>query len=152
MVRTIDWAMNNQEKWDIVYLGCICVNPTVPVLMEGNLIMHKSAKGHLTGHSFMFNICVAQRYLKNKNHIYTFDQWLAQESFRTYMSQLTVFTQLSFDAPGYMKRTIGMNIDARIALDIAVLGWMCVWITLFFILNTIIFTSVLVTREKPAIP
>jgi hypothetical protein len=62
MNSTIQWAVNNPGKWDIVYLGCAVVNPTIPVIMENGLILHRSMKGQLAGHSMMFNRHVAESY------------------------------------------------------------------------------------------
>ena len=148
MTRTIHWATQHPKNWDLVYLGCACVSPTIPVLVEDNLILHRSTTGHLTGHAFMFNMHVAQRYLQIKDHKHSFDNWLAREPFRTYASQLTIFTQISFDAPGFMKRTIGTNADARIMLDICVLAWTCIWITLLFVSTTILVVSIIRLRSR----
>ena len=60
--KSIIWALTTSEKWDIIYGGCVCLNPVYPYLKNLNLIY--SNKGQAGGHCMLFSLQAAKKYIK----------------------------------------------------------------------------------------
>lgn len=78
---TLEWAINHLDAWDLVYGGCVAINPVYVDVNNPNRL--RAYKGQLGGHCVLVSLSVAQDYVKDFDHITAFDVWLSRRAYRS---------------------------------------------------------------------
>ena len=131
--RSIEWALQNKDKWDIIYGGCAALNPMFPSL--DNLDLSYSSKAQAGAHSMLFSLHAAKEYVKYNGPDYDlpFDMALRKLNLRSYTTFLPAWYQ-NKNPTDIVHNKLDYIGDHRFWQDFTAIAWTYIVVTIILCL------------------